>query len=133
MTGLRLRSARVAWLWCLAYTVAVGPELRHRRREEIRGHLWEAEAAGVRAHRLLSATVRGLLDDVSWSLRRGWRWTVGQPETWLAAAAAMPIFAWIGAMVSPSRGNGVDLAGGLGGPSLLAVAGVAWLLRRRRG
>ena len=133
MSELRLRSARLAWLWCLAYTVPVRPELRSRRRDELLSHLWESEAAGVRAHRLLSATLRGALDDVLWSLRRGWRWAVGQPEPWLAAAAAMPVLAWLGAIVRPGAGNGVDLVGGLGGPLLLAVSGVVWLLRRRRG
>lgn len=131
MTTLRLRSARLAWLWCLAYTIPVGPDLRDRRRDELLSHLWESEAAGVPAHRLLGAVLRGAGDDLLWSLRRGWRHTVALPETWVAVAALFPVGAWIAAMLSPSGGNRVDVVGGLGGPVCLAVSGATWLRRRR--
>ena len=133
MSGLRLRSLRLAWLWCLAYTVPVGPDLRARRRDEMLSHLWESETAGVRAHRLLSAAVRGAGADVAWTVRRGWRYTLGLPEAWVAVAAFFPLLAWVMSMLSPSRGNGVDAIGGLGGPAFLGVSGVTWLVRRRRG
>lgn len=133
MTTLRLRSARFAWLWCLVYTAPVRPDLRDRRRDELLSHLWESETAGVQGIRLLSATLRGLASDLSWSLRRGWRHTVAQPETWVAVAALFPIAAWIGAILSPSPGNRIDRVGGLGGPLFLAVSGATWLVRRRRG
>jgi len=129
MTTLRLRSARLAWLWCLLYTAPVRPDLRDRRRDELLSHLWESEAAGVQGIRLLSAALRGVLADLSWSVRRGWRHAVGQPETWVAVAAMFPIAAWIGAMVSSS--HGVDLVGGLGGPFFLTVSGATWARRRK--
>jgi hypothetical protein len=109
----------------------VGPDLRQRRRDEILCHLWESEAAGIRAHRMLSAAVRGLLDDVGWSCRRGWRYTIGLPEAWVAIAACCPIVAWIGALLQPDNEHPIQLLGGLGGPVALAVSGLTWLRRRR--
>ena len=132
MTGLSRRSSRLAWTWCLAYTAPVRPDIRDRRRDEVFSHLWESETAGCRAGRLLSAACRGMVDDVAWSCRRGWRYAVGLPETWLALAAALPVVAAvISGLAAAPVAHAAERTGALGGLTLLALSGLLWWRRHR--
>jgi hypothetical protein len=132
VTALRRRSSRLAWTWCLAYTAPVRPEIRQRRRDEIFSHLWESESSGVRAVRVLSATCRGMADDLSWSCRRGWREAALLPEPWVAVAAMLPVgAAVVSAVAAAPLAHAAEGVGVIGGGTLLGVSALLWLRRRR--
>ena len=131
MTGLQRRATRAAWCWCLLYTAPVPGEPGARRRSEMLSHLWEVEQAGVRAPRLLGATVRGAADDLGWSVRRGGRDVVARPGFWVALAAAGPVTALVLDTVAESAvGGRADFVAMVTSLLLLAVSGVAALRRR---
>jgi hypothetical protein len=131
VTGLRQRSSRVLWGWCLAYTTLVPAAPRERRRQEILGHLWEAERAGLRPRQLASAAARGLGHDLSWALRRGGPALAATPGVWVALAALLPVTAWIASLfASPSSANAIQRVAMLGSFALLAVS--LWLWARGR-
>lgn len=56
--------------WCALYTLAAPEDHRHRRREEIRSHVWEtldAQGHGWRTRaRLTAACLRGAWSDLVW-------------------------------------------------------------------
>ena len=129
------RAPRWIWLWCLAYTTLTPAEARQRRRSEIRSHLWESAHAGVSARAVAFAAVRGLLSDVTWMVSRGLPAlgrSFGTPTPYVVLAPLFPIEGWIVSALFVGRtahiGEGV---GSIGGGSMLLVAGLVWLIRRR--
>lgn len=133
---LQRRSSRAVWNWCLVYTVLAPPASRARRREELRGHLWEAEQAGHASSRVLRSALRGIAADLSWALGRGLPLlgrSFGTTTPYLVLAAAFPITAAVAASLprGPQTGLVVNI-GGLGGFPILAIAAVVAVVQRRR-
>jgi hypothetical protein len=136
MTTLDARTSRMVWLWCVAYTTLVPREQRERRRIELRGHLHESERAGRGGRAVLGAAVAGIPDDVSWSFGLGLRRLARSfltPLPYLVAAAILPVqgaFYW-----GARSGHIADVGKGISevaAVACLALAGLAWLVRRPR-
>jgi hypothetical protein len=137
MTTLTYRASRLAWLWCVAYTAVTPRAPRDRRREEIRSHLWESEAARCPAWAVAVAAARGVLSDVTWAVSAGGPRFVrsfATPTPYVVAAPLFPIQAWIvSATVSAQTAGPYEFLGMAGGGAMLAMAAVVWLVGRRRG
>ena len=131
MSGLRHRSARAAWLWCLLYTWPVPAAARERRRGELYSHLWEHEAAGLGGWPLVSSTLRGAFDDLTWSLARGGPAVLSAPGTWVGLAASLPIATLALGGVTAAEGNLIERTAMFGSLALLALSAVLGLRRRR--
>lgn len=131
MSPLAHRTTRMAWTWCVAYTAAVPPARRERRRLEVLSHLWLSEQSALAPRAVLWATARGAADDVTWAFRVGGRRLLAAPGTWLAVAPCLPVTAWaISAVGSQSLGNRVQLVATVGSLSMLAVSALLWLRHR---
>jgi hypothetical protein len=134
--GLTARSSRVLWLWCVAYTAATPREVRHRRRAELRSHLWECEHAGLPSRAVMWAAVRGAFDDIAWTVRCGALGLVRSfttPTPYVVLAALMPIQAWLVSSFNDSGPAQISQGvGGFGGPAMLLLAGAAWWVQRQR-
>jgi hypothetical protein len=133
---LHRRSSRAVWAWCVVYTVLAPPLWRSRRREELRGHLWEAEQAGHGSVRVLRAALAGVVADLSWALGRGLPSlgrAFGTTTPYLVIAGAFPIQAAVVASLprGPQTGPLVN-AGAFGGGAALLVAGTVALIHRHR-
>ena len=135
MSPLRLRGARLAWAWCVAYTAVVPAPSRLRRREEIRSHLWESEQERVTSGQIVSAVVRGVLDDLGWAARgnvRAIATALRGPYAYVAIAAAGPIVPVGISTFSGHRLSGIaERTGALVGVAGLSVAAAVWLISRR--
>jgi hypothetical protein len=131
--ALRRRSSRVVWAWCVVYTVLAPPLWRSRRREELRGHLWEAEQAGHRAARVVRSALAGVASDLTWALGRGLpplARSFGTTTPYLVLAAACPIQAAFVSFWEPE--SALTLIGPVGGFVMLGVAGLVAFIRKRR-
>jgi hypothetical protein len=129
------RAPRWVWLWCLAYTTLTPAEARHRRRDEIRSHLWESAQVGLPPRAVLWASLRGAVNDLTWAAMRGLPAlgrSFGTPTPYVVLAPLFPIEGWVVSALFVGRtahlGQGI---GALGGGTMLLVAGVVWLIRRR--
>ncbi|HVE27482.1 MAG TPA: hypothetical protein VNC22_18875 [Sporichthya sp.] len=134
---LHRRSSRAVWAWCVVYTVLAPPAWRSRRREELRGHLWEAEQAGYQAARVVRAAVRGAASDLTGALGRGLPALIrsfGTSTTpYLVIAALFPIQFYVVSLIEDGPlSHALLRVGGIGGvTTLVAGAGVAALDRHR--
>jgi hypothetical protein len=137
MTVLTRRSSRLVWCWCVAYTAIATPAARQRRRDELRSHHWESERAALTTTAVVAAAARGVPDDVFWACSSGLPRLVrsfGTPTPYVALAPAFPIQAWVVSALSVGTtahlGESIGMFGGM---VMLAIAGIVWLVRRRRG
>ena len=133
---LRRRSSRAVWTWCVVYTVLAPPAWRGRRREELRGHLWESETTGQSPRRVVRAALARVLADLTWALGRGLPAlgrSFGTTTPYLVIAALCPIQAAFVSGLPQGRLSGPLIGGGAAaGIAVLAVAGVVALFERRR-
>jgi hypothetical protein len=129
------RAPRWVWLWCLAYTTLTPADARHRRRDEIRSHLWESAQVGLPSRAVVWAAVRGVLSDLTWAATRGLPAlgrSFGTPTPYVVLAPLFPIEGWVGSAVFVGRAAHIgESIGAFGGGTMLVVAGVVWLIRRR--
>lgn len=136
MSPLARRSSRLVWTWCVAYTAMATPMARERRRGELRSHLWESEHAGIPGVAVAYAALRGLACDLVWALSSGiprLGRSFATPTPYVALAPLFPLQGWlvsaatVGATAHIAQGLGV-----IGGGAMLALAGLAWAVQRRR-
>ena len=137
MSPLARRSSRAVWVWCVAYTAVATVPARDRRRGEIRSHLWESEHLPLPAVAVVLAAVRGVLHDVGWALASGiprLARSFGTPTPYIVLAPMFPIEGWIVSALTVGRVAHIgEFVGATGGGAMLALAAVAWLVRRTRG
>ena len=137
MSPLARRSSHIVWVWCVAYTAVATPMSRERRRGEIRSHLWESEHLALPAAAVMLAAVRGALHDIGWALASGiprLGRSFGTPTPYIVLAPMFPIEGWIVSALTVGRVAHLgEFVGATGGGAMLSLAGVAWLVRRRRG
>jgi hypothetical protein len=126
------RSYRWAWRWCLIYPAVVAPELRRRRREEVRSHLWESGQASLPGRAVLRATVRGAADDLAWVLGRGTPELLADPAAWVFGAALLPTVALVVSTVSSGAEDAVMRMALTGSLLMVVVAVVLWRAGRVR-
>src|SRR4051812_40703972 len=136
MTMLVGPASRWAWRWCVVYTAVVPRSARSRRREEIRGHLWESERAGHRQKDVLHASTRGMAADVTWAagalLFAAFRGLL-TPAPYVVLAGACPITAWmVSAFADRQTAQPFERFGGLGGMPFLLLALLLWRRQSRR-
>jgi len=128
------RSVRWAWWWCLAYTSLTPGVARHRRRDEIRSHLWESEYAGLPAAAVAYAALRGVVHDLSWAAARGvpaLGRSFGTPTPYVVLAPLFPIQGWVVSAFFIGRTAHIgEQLGRVGGGSMLLVASIVWMVRR---
>jgi hypothetical protein len=129
------RAPRWVWLWCLAYTTLTPADARHRRREEMRSHLWDSSQAGLPSHAVVSAAVRGIVSDLTWAATRGLPAlgrSFGTPTPYVVLAPLFPVEGWVASALFVGRTAHVGAGiGARGGGTMLLAAGVVWLIRRR--
>jgi hypothetical protein len=135
MTSAPARAVRVAWCWCLAYTVLVPREQRARRRDEIRNHLWESRSAGTAAWATVRATAAGMGDDLSWAItalaaRLGRAFLT--PTPYLVLAAFFPVQAAFVFRLWPVPENTVQGVSTIAAIAMLLAAGGLALAGRHR-
>ena len=137
MSPLARRSSRMVWAWCVCYTAVATLPARERRRGEIRSHLWESEHQPLPGAAVVLAALRGVLHDLGWALASGiprLGRSFGTPTPYIVLAPLFPVEGWIvSALTVGSTAHIGELVGSAGGGAMLALAGAAWLLQRRRG
>jgi len=137
MSPLARRSSRIVWVWCVAYTAVATVPARERRRGEIRSHLWESEQLPLSPAAVVLAMARGVLQDLGWALASGiprLGRSFGTPTPYIVLAPLFPIEGWIvSALTVGWTAHVGEFVGMTGGGAMLALAGVAWLVRRLRG
>jgi len=137
MSPLARRSSQLVWAWCVAYTAVATVPARERRRGEIRSHLWESEHQPLPGAAIVLAAVRGVVHDLGWALASGvprLGRSFGTPTPYIVIAPLFPIEGWIVSALTVGRVAHLgEFIGMTGGGSMLALAGAAWLVRRRRG
>ena len=129
------RPVRWAWWWCLAYTSLAPAAARSLRRDELQSHLWESEHAGLAGRSVAWASLRGALHDLAWAASRGLPAlgrSFGTPTPYVVLAPLFPVEGWIVSSLYVGRtahiGEGI---GSIGGGTMLAIASLVWLLRRK--
>jgi hypothetical protein len=136
MTTLVGPASRWAWRWCVVYTAVVPREVRSRRREEIRSHLWESEQAAHRQRDVLHASARGIAGDVTWAAAvRAFVALRGllTPAPYVVLAGACPISAWlVSAFADHRTAQPFERLGGIGGTPFLLLALLMWRRESRR-
>jgi hypothetical protein len=129
------RVPRWIWLWCLAYTTLTPADARHRRRDEMRSHLWESAQAGLPSRPVVWAAVRGAISDLTWAATRGLPAlgrSFGTPTPYVVLAPLGPIEGWVVSALFVGRTAHVgEFIGSVGGGSMLLLAGLVWLVRRK--
>ena len=127
--------SRWVWRWCVAYTSLTPAGSRQRRREEIRSHLWESEHAGLPAAAMVMAALRGVGSDLAWVATVGipaLGRSFGTPTPYVVLAPMFPIEGWIVSALFVGRTAHIgEFIGSTGGASMLLVAGLVWLVRRK--
>jgi hypothetical protein len=126
---------RLVWWWCIAYTALAPSVARRARREELRSHLWESECAGQAPRAVMWAALRGSLHDLTWAGARGIPAvgrSFGTPTPYVVLAPLFPVEGWIVSALYVGHtahvGAGIGSAGGC---TMLLIAGLIWLARRR--